>query len=887
MIKTMNKQDIINTQFDSKEEIVETLYLYSRRNSIDDDLYQIVLDNNPRFNLSLNQLLKAMLDYDDAFYRKVENFARRIEKDRFVRDEGKKLSKFLKNAVSQSKAQGTVARTLSMMLGEESKIIYESCFTQEDLENLIDLVDDEQHLKIEFEDIIMRLIKNVKDFTYGDANFELISFRTVAEYYVAYYIEDNPSRVKELKQKIKDYIVMSDSDLKKIVDKEREEINNSQSMELDEKERHIEDLWSQAITSLQNSPLDDTSTTLDSFNNKKYDGLLEDDEWTEEDAKEADNIFNKIVKIYPRYFLNKGEELDKEEFFDKILLKTVSTYFHRKETKYPNTPSFCSAYLTLCFRQYVEERLEGESPENESYRYLITTDFFLFLANCLLISDDKFAMELEKLCFDYILNNEKVARNYSLFMNEFEQEEHCLIFKPTQMYDNVIVMSVLLELDSDKGIKRAIRRLLLKYYKHIDDSLETYNKKERKIYFDDKVYTDMTYNETVHEYAVTFLFNYFKEPVCIAPFSAFILEFEDIFSLNLPFYNTSSQILEIVGTEQETNNVQFHKANRYYKEIESVLEDGNKLDLFYLEDEFSYKYTSLFTTAVQKGYMYDCFLDYDYIIRKNRKSLAVFLAFIDGVTSFDFHSMNIEEKIKFLWENAISISFIKDIFDSAIFLPKVQDLTNDKYTYTLEKKLEQQEETLNEKEVEISSLKSQIRVMTKTYNDMNKEKMKDVDKAYYNEISKLNKELKERDKTIKKLEENQEELFKLRKLLFELQNNESIDDFEIINYEDKLLDISNQKKILCVGGHIRLLAILKDKYPHMSFMEVANSVSNRIVRNADYIFFFYNFMSHGTYEKVMSLIGNNNDVKWDYISAKNINIVEKEMYEKIQKLDKK
>ena len=46
-------------------------------------------------------------------------------------------------------------------------------------------------------------------------------------------------------------------------------------------------------------------------------------------------------------------------------------------------------------------------------------------------------------------------------------------------------------------------------------------------------------------------------------------------------------------------------------------------------------------------------------------------------------------------------------------------------------------------------------------------------------------------------------------------------------------------------------------------------------------------MSHGTYEKVMSLIGNNNDVKWDYISAKNINIVEKEMYEKIQKLDKK
>lgn len=884
----MNKQDIINTQFDSKEEIIETLYLYSRRNSIDDDLYQVVLDNNPRFNLSLNQLLKAMIDYDDAFYRKIENYGKRIEKDRFVRDEGKKLSKILKNTVSQTKTQGTVARTVSIVLGEISKIQYESCFTQEFLKELLSLLKDENHLNKQFQDIIVRMIKNVKNFAHEESGFEFLMFQSIAEYYCAYYVEDNLEKASEIKQNIESYIVMPDKDIKKIADKKLEEIEKSKSKKPDEKESHIENLWSQAMTVLQNNPIDDNYSVLDNFNSEKYDGLLEDDEWTEDDEKEADNIFNKIVKIYPKYFLNKGEELDKEEFFDKILLKTVSTYFHRKETKYPKTSSFYSIYLTQCFKQYVEERLEGESPENESYRYLITTDFFLFLANCLLIGDDKFAMELEKLCFDYILNNEKVARNYSLFMNEFEQEEHCLIFKPTQMYDNVIVMSVLLELDSDKGIKRAIRRLLLKYYKHIDDSLETYNKEERKIYFDDKVYTDMTYNETVHEYAVTFLFNYFKDPVCIAPFSAFILEFEDIFSLNLPFYNTSSQILEIVGTEQETNNVQFHKANRYYKEIESILEDGNKLDLYYLEDEFSYKYTALFTTAVQKGYMYDCFLDYDYIIRKNHKSLAVFLAFIDGVTSFDFHSMNTEEKIKFLWENAISISFIKDIFDSAVFLPKVQDLTNDKYTYTLEKKIEELEATNAEKDIKISSFESQLRVMLQTSHNDKKENTKDIEKAYYNEISKLNKELKEKDKTIKNLEENQEELFKLRQLLFELQNNDGgISETEEINYEEKLLKITNQKKIVCIGGHIRLLATLKEKYPHMSFMEVANSVSDRIVRNADYIFFFYNFMSHGTYEKVMSLINHNKTVKWDYISAKNIDIVEKEMYEKIQKMDKK
>ncbi|MFR1685958.1 MAG: hypothetical protein ACLSVX_02095 [Massilimicrobiota timonensis] len=882
----MNKQDIINTQFDSKEEIIERLYLYSRRNSIDDDLYQKVLDNNPRFNLSLNQLLKAMLDYDDAFYRKIENFARRIEKDRFVRDEGKKLSKFLKNAVSQSKAQGTVARTLSMMLGEVSKIIYESCFTQEDLENLIDLVDDEQHLKIEFENIIMRLIKNVKDFTYGDANFELVSFRTVAEYYVAYYIEDNPSRVKELKQKIKDYIVMSDSDLKKIVDKEIEEVESSQSSELDEDDNHLDSLWSEAMTSLQNNPINDNLSTLDNFNNEKYDELLKDDEWTPEDEKEADNVYKRTIKIYPKYFLSKDEDLDKDEFFDKILFKTINTYFHRKGTKHPNTLSFCSSYLTQCFTQYIEKKMDGKTPENNMHKYMITTDFFLFLAHCLLIGDEEFAIELGKLCFNYIQNNERVAKNYSLFMNEYSQEEHCIVFSPTQMYDNVIVMSVLFELDSDKGIKRAVRRLLLKYYKKIDDFLEAYNKKERKLYYDDNETGDMTYNETVHEYAVTFLFNYFKEPVYVAPFSAFILEFEEMFSLNLYFYHSSSDTIEYIGTEKETNNKHLQKANEYYKEIERILKEAHNVDLSYLENEFSIKYTTLFTTAIQKAYMYDSFLDYDYIIRKNQKSLAMFLIFTDGDIAFGFNDWDIEEKIEFLWENAISISFIKDIFDSAVFLPKIQDLTNDKYTYTLEKKVEQQEETLNEKEVEISLLKSQIRVLKQTNQDINKEYMKDVDKAYYHEISKLNKELKERDETIKKFEENQEELFKLRKLLFELQNNnDSINDLEEINYEDKLLDISNQKKIVCIGGHIRLLAILKDKYPHISFMEVANSVSDRVIRNADYVFFFYNFMSHGTYDKVMNLLKTNNHTKWDYISSKNIDIVEKEMYEKIRKLE--
>ena len=150
--------------------------------------------------------------------------------------------------------------------------------------------------------------------------------------------------------------------------------------------------------------------------------------------------------------------------------------------------------------------MDGKTPETNLYKYMILTDFFLYLAHCLVIKEDSFADELTDLCFQYLGNNEQVSQNYSQFMNDYSDEEHCLSFSPSQMYDNVVIMSVLFEMDSDKSIQRAIRRLLLKYYKNINESLEQYNLRQRKIYLGDDVDCQMSYQEIIHEYAVTFSF---------------------------------------------------------------------------------------------------------------------------------------------------------------------------------------------------------------------------------------------------------------------------------------------------------------------------------------------------------------------------------------------
>ena len=313
--------------------------------------------------------------------------------------------------------------------------------------------------------------------------------------------------------------------------------------------------------------------------------------------------------------------------------------------------------------------------------------------------------------FSISWQHEQVSQNYSQFMNDYSDEEHCLSFSPSQMYDNVVIMSVLFEMDSDKSIQRAIRRLLLKYYKNINESLEQYNLRQRKIYLGDDVDCQMSYQEIIHEYAVTFLFNYFKEPVYVAPFSAFIKDFEDVLSMNINFYNTSPEIVENIGTNIENDNASFQRANQYYQLIDSILKEAKETDLSDLENEYSQKYTTLHITAIQKAYTFDSFLDYEYMIKKNQKALAMYLLFVDDDFAYGFDEWDIEEQIDLLWEASIIIVLTKEVYKSLIFLPKVQDLANDKYTYLLEKKIEEKDELINEKDTAISSLKNQIKAL--------------------------------------------------------------------------------------------------------------------------------------------------------------------------------
>lgn len=229
------------------------------------------------------------------------------------------------------------------------------------------------------------------------------------------------------------------------------------------------------------------------------------------------------------------------------------------------------------------------------------------------------------------------------------------------------------------------------------------------------------------------------------------------------------------------------------------------------------------------------------------------------------------------------MALIKEVFISYKYIPKVFDLSKDNYTKTLEKSNKELNQQIQNRDTEILTLKNQIKSLNEVIQKENTVKNNELAKSFNKEIHELNKNLVQKDRKIEKLEESQEELYKLRSLMFSLENNYHQEINENIDYELTLLEISNKNKIVFIGGHINLINALKSKYQHIIFSTGEKVVSHQVINHADYVFFFYNFLNHTLYYKVMNLLYNNRNVRWYYISARNLYLVEMDLYQKLTK----
>lgn len=872
------EEKIKNAKFKNADELIQAYYFYMKQNYVSEELHEYLMEKHTDLNITFADFLIGVKDYGDIFKRKIDIFSDKIIKNSFIRRFVKNLSKELGNGMSQTKMTKWISITLSLTASNISDICYQLCFDEETMFNLIELISDDNILKKEFEVTINRLVMDISLHMNDDYDFEHCFANILSRFYCDYYYNDRIN-FNKLKMEMNDFLNMSNEEIRLFYNNINEKQDQIQK-KYDQGKQEIIDETIDKLTEKILPRVREQGIELSNQEGREHiRALLEgDSEDSEEQFDLGKKIFDRTKDTINKYYLYE-EEMD-EEFLNESFIKTTRAYIHKNEEPKKNFFQMCAIYLSECFKKY-EVNFIDEDTENKIYQFLITRDFMLFLAHHLLDGQVSFKQELLEISQNILNTNLIAANNYTDFINSFDIAPHVLAYTPTQLNDCIIVMSVLKEINDDKSIMRKIRRLLIKYYKDVNDNLPMVNMKEQESYFEDN--SNLCVNERLHSYAVTFMFNYFKDPVYIAPLSAFIYEFEDIMEDSNQFYHYDESMIKRIGIESKIkDNEILKKAYDYYNEINQLMDRLDELDIEEIKDVVVIKYTLLFISSIQKNNIYDNFFDCGYMIKKYQKNLAFILSFESNQISHGFDERYDEEKVELLWELAIQISLIKEIYKSYKLIPKTQDLSKDDYTHLLEKTNEDFKEQLRTKDTENLVLKNQIKSLNQIIQSSNNTKSNEIEKNYNREIHNLNKTIAVQEKRIKELEENQEELYKLRSLMFDLENQEDINIKENINYGELLLEISNDKKIVFVGGHIKLLDILKEKYPNMIFIGNRNTISTHLINNADYVFFFYNFLNHGLYYKIMGMINSNPHIKWDYISSKNINLVEKDIYKKLR-----
>lgn len=160
------------------------------------------------------------------------------------------------------------------------------------------------------------------------------------------------------------------------------------------------------------------------------------------------------------------------------------------------------------------------------------------------------------------------------------------------------------------------------------------------------------------------------------------------------------------------------------------------------------------------------------------------------------------------------------------------------------------------------------------------------DAAYLGELyeaeKKKNSETTERLETAKtehlELIKLREEMYRMTDAAPEFVSNTSMEE------KEKIL---SSYKIAIIGGHDNWTSKLKNRFKNWKFYrpEATGSIDEKSLQTADYIFFFTNIMSHGSYYKYIKCV-REYGLKFGYLHTINIESNINQIYEDIQNLEK-
>lgn len=209
------EEKMMNAQWDSAEDMAEMYYFFFNQNYVSDELFKHLEEWMKKFGITDDEFIQMVESYGRSFDRKVDNFENKLMNTTYIRKETKVIFKHVEKEISQTRLKKLIATSLGLTVAKISNMYYQMCFSNEVMEQLIDLVSQEELLKNEFEQVIIRSVKDIPIHVVDD-NYDLEYCFThmLAQFFCDYYFYEG-KQCESLKKEIQSLISMSKNAIRK------------------------------------------------------------------------------------------------------------------------------------------------------------------------------------------------------------------------------------------------------------------------------------------------------------------------------------------------------------------------------------------------------------------------------------------------------------------------------------------------------------------------------------------------------------------------------------------------------------------------------------------------------------------------------------------------
>lgn len=878
-MKIIEKDNIPDDIVNDEESFFETTYFLLQDFKLNieemDDYFQRYHINEKSINYLNNQSKKYTIYFEDLEHRSIK-----AQNSTYMRYLMKDLKKQIKN-VSQSYVKKIISIFIAEIILEVSIITHQNIFKEKYMDIFSESVD-EDHLKKEFLDILTVVFQPVfegkRDELYK-SDYE--RFCLYKELHAMYIVNmDNENKCQHIQKQIQNISSLSYDEVTERLSQRIKEIDE----QIDHLNTDIDQIYKENDD--DNDELSEEDKTVEKLLHLTVDKFLGEDNEEEfsdfislinadhELSKKEMKIIQQLKAVYQQYFL-----YDQNRFMDYYEAIRSSYFYLSKANEFKNMSilEYLIIYMFDTKRINADEKTIADMQIEDEYHfaYDISIEFMNLLAFYLWQrgSTEKQYQRIQ--AFTEIMNEIPECHLQFLEIRENSENDGYMSYEseifeltPLNQYYNDIVLSVLLKIDIP-AVSRRVKKLILSDYDH------HYDLSQKSIEMT-RVYEEVGINNTnmfyLRDFADLYILSYLKDKKSIATFSPFMRNFHDIYSI----YDLIMSPLEgdvicyLNGYDTETDDPEFEKSvHKIAKKFDQLLVDFQQSDMFVLPHFLQLEHLMLVVLGRSLHFYMPSF-EHIKLLKKYRYKLITYLSSNDTER---FFQQSLSEQIDELVCICVILQIIEHIDQYKEYMPRKNQIQQDDYLDSLKQLIQEKDEMIKIKDQQIENI-SKKQSTKKINNGKNVKLLEQELKCYKKEITTLNKQLNAKNEEIEKLQNNQDELFKLRNLIFSMQQDDSIEDHSSVDISSIIKD----KNIVIIGGHIHTREKLKQKYPSLKILSQVSHINSAVLINADHVFLYYKFMTHDMYNKAISVLSRN-DIPWDYIPYTNLEKSEQVIYE--------